>query len=566
MALLPQTWNMAFEAAERTVRRQAAYEWWGTPLHGFVRGRIAAREQAATPRDFRPADPERGREILRSRLHLAGALLDMGEERDPWDSPSPTKRFAEALHRFVWMKDLLALGDEGAREALRLALRWEASFGRWSPFAWSGEILSRRVFELACAARRLSAVADEEERAVLLSSLARQADHLIRVEPDAARAAEHACAAAVAGLALSGSAGERIAGKALSQLASAVKETVLADGGHRSRSPEAALELLLDLLTLDDVLLQRGKEAPQPLARALDRLQGAVRFFTLGDGRLACFQGGETSTRERVAAARLHDDAEAAKPFGFAPHSKYQRLAGRDLQVIIDAGPPAAGPWSVTACAQPLAIEVAGGGDRLITNGGWSPDASGPQAWRLSAAASTVTVAEGSPGAPLSGWALRTLGPRLVDGPPRVEARRNEAAGGVWIEVSHDGWVREFGLIHERRLFLDPVTDELRGEDRLAPSVGGKHAAMTPYAARFHLHPDVKATLARDGRSVLLTGPSGRSWWFRNDAAEITLEPSAHFQNGLPQRTEQIVLRGTARGERGGRVRWKISAAESPPA
>ena len=87
---------------------------------------------------------------------------------------------------------------------------------------------------------------------------------------------------------------------------------------------------------------------------------------------------------------------------------------------------------------------------------------------------------------------------------------------------------------------------------------------MTPYAARFHLHPEVTATLARDGRSVLLTGRSGRSWWFRNDAPDVTIEPSAHFQNGLPQRTEQIVLRGTARGERGGRIRWKISPAETP--
>jgi uncharacterized heparinase superfamily protein len=565
MALLPQTWNLAFEAAERTVRRQAAYEWWGTPLHGFVRRRIAAREQAATPRDFRPTDPERGEDILRSRLHLAGALLEMGEARDPWDAPSPTRRFAEALHRFVWMKDLLAVGDEGAREALRLTLLWEKSFGRWSPFAWSGEILSRRVYELACAARRLGAVAEPDERQLLLSSLARQADHLVRLEPDPSRAAEHACAAAVAGLALSGPAGDRITTRALGQLAEAIKETVLPDGGHRSRSPEAALELLLDLRTLDDVLLQRGREAPQPVARALDRLAGAVRFFTLGDGRLACFQGGEASEPARIAAAREHEGEDGAKPFGFAPHSKYQRLAGRSLQAMVDAGPPATGPWSVTACAQPLAIEVSGGGDRLITSGAWSPQASGPQAWRTSAAASTITVGDGSPGAPLDNWALRTLGPRLVHGPSRVECRRNEAVGGVWIELSHDGWIREFGLIHERRLFLDPDSDELRGEDRLTPSANGRHQAMTAYAARFHLHPDVQATLARDTRSVLLTGPSGRSWWFRNDATEIAVEPSAHFQNGLPQRTEQIVLRGTARGDRGGRIRWKLAPAEGLP-
>jgi uncharacterized heparinase superfamily protein len=349
----------------------------------------------------------------------------------------------------------------------------------------------------------------------------------------------------------------------MSQLTSAVKETVLPDGGHRSRSPEAALELLLDLLTLDDVLLQRGREVPQPLTRALDRLQGAVRFFTLGDGRLACFQGGEASDPSRIGIARVHEDAEL-KPFGFAPHSRYQRLAGRKIQAIADAGPPASGPWSLAACAQPLAFEVTGGEDRLITNSGWSPEAIGPQALRLTPGGSTIGLGEESAGDLLSNWAARTLGPRLVNAAGRVDARRNESAGGVWIELSHDAWLRRFALAHERRLFLDAQTDELRGEDRLAPTGEGP-AAVVPYVARFHLHPETSATVQPDGRSVVLTGASGSRWWFRNDAADVVLEPSVHFVDGAPQRTEQIVLRGTVRGDGGARVRWKLAPGEGRP-
>jgi uncharacterized heparinase superfamily protein len=84
--------------------------------------------------------------------------------------------------------------------------------------------------------------------------------------------------------------------------------------------------------------------------------------------------------------------------------------------------------------------------------------------------------------------------------------------------------------------------------------------------ARFHLHTDVEASFWNDGRSILLVGRSGRDWWFRNDAPEVTLEPSVHFVGGLPQRTQQIVLRGTVRGDGGARVRWKVSPAEGPPA
>jgi uncharacterized heparinase superfamily protein len=145
-----------------------------------------------------------------------------------------------------------------------------------------------------------------------------------------------------------------------------------------------------------------------------------------------------------------------------------------------------------------------------------------------------------------------------------VAARRTEYEGGVWLEVAQDGWARTLGLIHERRLFLDPAADELRGEDRFAPSAdtpkGG--ARYTPYAIRFHLHPEVQASIARDGKSVLLRGPSDRGWWFRNDAAEAVLEPTAWFEGGLPRRSVQIVLRGNASSTAGARVRWKLTPVE----
>ena len=86
-------------------------------------------------------------------------------------------------------------------------------------------------------------------------------------------------------------------------------------------------------------------------------------------------------------------------------------------------------------------------------------------------------------------------------------------------------------------------------------------AGWSPYAVRFHLHPDVQVSLARDKRSVLLRGPSDRGWWFRNDATEVTLEPSVVFHHGLPRRTAQIVLRGQV-GADGARVRWKLAPIE----
>jgi uncharacterized heparinase superfamily protein len=543
--------------------RRIADEWTSSPPYRLTLEGPRAETFASGPRDFRPTDAEVGRWLLAGKFVLAGATMETGIGGDPWDRPSPSRLFAVRLHRFAWASDLLGTGEAGARELLRLFFAWRQLFDRISPFGWGPETLERRVFNLACAARRLSAVASDAEVQMLAQSLAVQARRLLRLNDGPARAAERYTAAAVAGAALAGPAGDGLLKASLPRLSKALSVAVLADGGMKSRSPEAGLELLLDLLTLDDALLQRGREAPVEVARAIDRLSGALRFFALGDGRLPSFHGGEAGDAGHIDAARTHEESDA-KPFGYAPHAGYHRLNGTSLQVMVDAAAPAEGPWSTAACAHPLALEVSAGRDRLIVNPGWSPDAAAPAGLRLTAGASTVSLGHGSAGKPLTGFLARALGARLVDGPARVEARRNEDESGVWLELAHDGWSRTFGFLHERRLFLDVRADELRGEDRFAPAAQAAKAGPpgpSVYAARFHLHPDVQVSLARDQRSVLLRGVSDRGWWFRNDAPEVTLEPSVWFEHGLPRRSQQVVLRGPIPAE-GARVRWKLAPVE----
>ena len=550
----------AFGAA---LGRQARAEWYGSPVHLWRLGQPRAEGFAAAPRDARPANAATGRDILAGSFLLDDETLWLPPGGDPWNQPSPSRRFAIRLHRFDWMRDLLATGEPGLREALRLTLEWGRVFGRWNGFAWNNEVLERRLINLAGPLRPMAALASDAEAAGLADSFARQARHLLALSGDLYRSAEQLTAVATAGAALSGNAGDRLMAASLSRLDAALERTVLPDGGHASRSPQAGLELLFDLLALDDALLQRGRPPPESLSRAIDRLTAGLRFFTLGDGRLACFQGGEASSSQRVAAARAHDEAvpNAGPPTREAPHTGYQRMDGALIQVIADAAAPVTGPLSRSACGQPLAIEIVCGRDRLITNSGWSPDATGPQAMRLAAGASTVSIGDGVTGAPLSGFLARALGPRLVGGPANVVVNRRESDAGVWIEMAHDGWVARFGLSHERRLFLDRSSGELRGEDRFVPAENAGDR-LTSVDIHFHLHPDAYASLARDQRSVLLRGPSNVGWWLRNDAGEVTVEPSVHFVDGRPRRTSQVVLRGRLRADRGGRVRWKLAQAE----
>lgn len=549
--------------AAAALRRRLELEWYGTPPHLMLLAGRRPQGLGGHPHDLRPADPVRGLQIKEGVFVLAGATLRVGVNGDPFDRPSPSRRFALALHRFDWLRDLLAAGESGVRPGVRLYMDWRRLFGGFNAFAWSGEVLERRVFNLACALKVLTTQASEAETDVLISDLARQARHLLSISDDPSRAVERAVAAAIAGCALGGPAGDRLANAGLRRLNRGLAAAVLTDGGHATRSPQRGLELLLDLLTLDDALSQRARPTPDGLRRAIERLSTAARFFTLADGRLAAFHGGEPVAPALIAAALAHEEPRKA-PLKLAD-SGYHKLQGVGVEVIADAGRPPQGPWSVAGCAQPLAMEVVCGRDRLITGSGWTTDANAPSALRATGAASTATLGGASCGEPLRGLAATGLGERLVGGPAKVEVARHETEQAMWLEMSHDGWLARFGLKHERRLFLDRGSGELRGEDRFEPAKpeDSGERRYIPFAVHFHLAPDVDASLANDGKTVILRGKSNEGRWLRNDAAQVSIEKAAQVVDGELRRTVEVVLRGQVLAHKGGRVRWKLSPSEN---
>ncbi len=540
-------------AAAVAMGRTLSEEWRASDPHRWLTERPRPEGFALQPVDRRPTDPDTGRLVLAGTIALADATMTVGVGGNPWDRACPTRAFAEALHNFAWLPDLVSVGPDGAAEALRLVLEWRRLFGRWNSFAWDPEIMARRVFHLACAGPSLTARASDTETLQIAADLARQARDLLG-PADLAGAADRAVAAAVAGVALSGSAGERLLERALVRLSRALPRTVAPDGGHASRQASAALELLFGLETLDEAMIQRGMAAPDTVQRAIDRLAVAVRFFTLADGSLAAGHGGVQRDATYVAAVRALDEA-AHRPMP-SELGGYQRMESRRLQVIADTAPPPTGPWSLSGAASPLAMQVLAGGRRLIDlDAGRSLDA-----------ASTVQVEARDLSRPITGLPARILGPRLAEMDTVVEVQRHEAPGAVWLDLAHHGWNRRYGLMHQRRLYLDLEAGDLRGEDRLTPTAraqGPDSRHFVAYTLRFQLHPGVRALVAQDRRSVLLRADGVQEGWvLRNDVLDIAIEPVP--RTGRP--ALQLVLSGLRRADSGARVRWRLSPARTPQA
>jgi len=132
--------------------------------------------------------------------------------------------------------------------------------------------------------------------------------------------------------------------------------------------------------------------------------------------------------------------------------------------------------------------------------------------------------------------------------------QRREADGNIWLEASHEGYKSIFGLIHRRKLYLDASGIDFRGEDNLLGD-GGKY-----FSVRFHLHPQVQASLVQDVTGVLLRLAKGKGpgWRFRAAGGDISLEESIYLgKPGEPRHGNQIVVTGVMEDSEA-TVKWRF--------
>jgi len=139
-----------------------------------------------------------------------------------------------------------------------------------------------------------------------------------------------------------------------------------------------------------------------------------------------------------------------------------------------------------------------------------------------------------------------------------VPVTREEAEGNAWLDLSHDGYRPRFGLTHYRRLYLSADGMDLRGQDRLEPA-GGRRSSAGRFALRFHLHPDVHASLALDGQAVLLRLARGGGFRLRVAGGEVALAESVYLgRPGERRRCQQVAVTGEIQAT-GAEVKWSLT-------
>jgi uncharacterized heparinase superfamily protein len=521
-----------------------------SPLYRLTLGHSAPAALAAALPDPWPGDPELGNAIFQGRFHFAGHEVT-APNQPPWRLRAEDPAWMRELHEFGWLGHFRAVGGAAASQhARRLVRSWIDLCGEWEPLLWEPDVLGRRLVAWTGHAGFLLQGADPHFQQQFLDNLARQWRHLGRAA-GSARPGRQALAVAMGllmgALALGGRAART--GRGLALLRREIAAQVLADGGHVSRAPSRQMAMLRDLVQLRDAFRAAAHAVPAALQDAIERMAPMLRACRHGDGGLALFNSGLAETAEAVEATLAQAEVPG-RPLDEALASGFQRLACGRSVLIADVGPPAALPPASEAHAGALSFEFSSGRHRLVVNcgSGAGRGADWRSAMRVTAAHSTLTVEDTNN--------MEFVGAgRRPPKPSAVAAERNrDDEGNLWLDARHEGYRQGFGLAHRRRLFLGAEGADLRGEDRLEADDAG--ASERDFRIRFHLHPEVKASLVEAGAQALLRLPSGEGWRFRAAGADVSIEESVYLGwRETIRRTEQIVLSARTTGA-GAAVKW----------
>lgn len=514
----------------------------------------------------------RGRQLMAGNLLFGGYLIETNGS-DLWGQKAPGAAFDADRHGFAWLDDLAAVGDPTARSrAQDWVWGWISAYDEGRGPGWTPELTGRRMIRWINHALFLLRGQDQADSNAFFKAMARQSWFLSKrwssASPGLPRF-EALTGLIYASLALEGQ--DELADPAVRALARECDSQIDGQGGLPTRNPEDLLEVFTLLTWAAAVLHESGRGTTQSHTAAIQRIAPTLRTLRHADGGLARFHGGGRGLEGRLDHALAASLVKPQHPEGLA--MGFARLSARRTTVIVDAAPPPMGVASPKAHASTLAFEMTTGRRPLIVNCG-SGASFGPQwkrAGRATPSHSTVSLG-GYSSARLTEPTRYQSQEYLVDGPLRVPVEMSERPDGMSFEGGHDGYVRHFGLTHARSLELTFDGGGLAGEDLLLAmdspakrvfdqAMDRARLAGIAFDVRFHLHPDVNATLDLGGAAVSMVLKSGEVWVFRhNSPCKLSLDPGVFLETGRikPRSSHQIVLSGRAM-DYATRIRWSLS-------
>ncbi len=231
----------------------------------------------------------------------------------------------------------------------------------------------------------------------------------------------------------------------------------------------------------------------------------------------------------------------------------YAILKNKNTIIAMDIGSTPDKKYSENYQSGTLSFEVIHKGKKLICNSGYFQNQNHKLNYisKLSAAHSTLILNNKS-----ASTFKKKSGYYILDNGLKSLQKNIIYEKNFWcINGSHNGYLKKYGIIHDRTIEFYPESNKFVGKDKL---IKKKNFIPSSFEIRFHLMPDSKVTKTQDNQAILIEIENS-GWRFYSNNFLIGVETGLYFgkKNNYSENQNIFISGNTEKEDQ--IIEWEIS-------
>jgi len=463
-----------------------------------------------------------------------------------WDSKSINDSDYKKLHSFFWLSTLDLKSSKLSVQSV--ISNWINKNKNYNAKSWEVDVLSKRIIAWISYSKITYENSDREYKIIFNSLIKKQINHLIN-EIERSKSIDNkmiSCSAIIlAGLSY------QEKGKyldfGLRLLKNIVKSSFDSEIFPKSRNVRQLNFYLKYFILIREWLRESQNEIPSYIDETIYHLGQAYSLTWQAIKKNILFNGNIEFNFDEF--------DEYVKRLGYKFKNENFEVGGfvvlknKKISLVMDCGPSPEKNFSEEYQCGALSFEILLNNKKLICNSGYFQNYQHKLNLisKSSANHSTLIIDNRS-----SCKLIKQINQKsTVDKGLKIIDKKVIFEKDYWsIHSSHDGYLKEYGLLHDRRIDFYPDKFKFSGQDQL---IKKKNFKSSNFEVRFHLDPEAKIMKTQDKNSVFIQIDQ-EGWKFSAKEHNIGVETGLYFgkknsftenQNifisGMTQKENQII-------------------------
>ena len=446
--------------------------------------------------------------------------IDVYRTKNFWDYYNLTYKEYKNLNNFFW---LYSIDLKSSKETTQSIIEdWIDKNKDYNFRSWEFDILSKRIISWISNSKLTYEDGDENYKKKFNFFVRKQVNHL-RNETNRSKLVDDkliGCTAIIlAGLCYQD---DSYLSNGLELLKKFINYSLDNESFPKSRSFRQLVFYIKYLVLIRELFKDSQKEIPEYLDEAIYYLGQAYKLFLQDTNKSLLFNGNnEMDNNEFDNYLKNHDYKFNSKKNEIGG---YVYLKNNKNLIIFDTGSPPEKKFSQNYQSGTFSFEFFYLDSKIITNSGYFQKNKHQlnSISRSSVAHSTLIIDNNS----ISKFSRDRFGRDYTDSSLKIFDKKILFEKKFWnIEASHDGYLKNYGVIHNRKLEFFPENFLLKGTDTL---IKKKNFKTTNFEIRFHLPPGSKVIKTIDGKSILIEVENS-GWKFNCSENIIDYETGLYF-------------------------------------